>query len=118
MELPSYTIAVARLFNAPAQAGGFEERYRAEFEAVASVLDADELEAAIGSTGFETCDLSALEETFLSIKAEFERPQMEAKKRELAELNDTLSAVDLDKLARVASLMAKPQSRQGFRRVV
>lgn len=117
-ELPAYTIEVARLFDAPAHAEGFEARYRAEYDALAKTVGTDALRERCGSERFEGCDLAKLDALFLEVKAEYERPQEEAQAKRLDEMARQLDRIDLDKLGRVLSLADRPQTRQGFRRVV
>lgn len=117
-ELPAYTIEMARLFDAPAHAQGVEERYRAEYDALARALGTDQLRERCGSERFEECDLARLDALFLRVKAEYEAPQEEAQARRLDELAKQLGRIDLDKLSRVLELGTRQQARQGFRRVV
>lgn len=116
-ELPVYTIEIARLFNAPASAEGFEDRYRAEHKALLRVLGRDGLAEAVGSDRFEDCDLSALEAEFTRVKAEFEAPQGAAVDEQIARISERLDRLPVDKLAKVAEIMDRPQVRRGFRAV-
>lgn len=115
-ELPTYTIEIMRLFEAPADLFG-EERYRAEFRAVSRVIGREELAAELGSADFEQCDLAALDALFIELKGEFESPQEAAQRAQMARIGELLDGLDLDKLDRLSALMERPRSRQGFRRV-
>lgn len=115
-ELPAYTIEVARLFDAPARAEGYEARYRAEFDALVRTAGAEEVRARCGSDRFEECDLSKLDALFLEVKAEYERPQEDAQAKRIDEMARQLDRIDLDKLGKVLDLAGRSQVRQGFRR--
>lgn len=116
-QLPTYTIAVARLFDEPSHAEDFEGRYRAEFKALAAVLGDEGMREEVGSAEFEACDLSALDAAFQRVKGEYEAPAERAQAERLDKVAETLAKLDLDKLARVAEMTSRPQTRQGFRRV-
>lgn len=117
MDMPPYTIEVARLFDAPSRADGMEERYRAMFRAVSRVLGPAEMAEAVGSAEFEGCDLSELEAEFTRIRAEFERPRERAQEEAIDRVSQMLAKLDLDKLARVSELVSGERTRQGFRRL-
>lgn len=115
MARPSYTIKVAKAFDAAVKERDFEARYRAKHKALSDVLDASEMEAYGVAAAFAECDLAALDKAFAEVKAEYEAPMAEAQGADLDRIAAQIERIPTEKLQALDALFGKHGGRQGFR---
>lgn len=115
MPRPSYTIKVAKAFDAAAKEQDFEARYRAKHNALSDVLDPSEMDAYGVAQAFSECDLALLDKAFAEVKAEYEAPMAEAQGSEIDRIAAQLDRIPTDKIKALDALLGKPRARQGFR---
>lgn len=118
VELPKFDLALARLIDKVAEAEGNEAKWKAQYNFLQKVFDADYLAERLQGDSFKTVDLAVMEAMFHVTVGLYARPSLEA---QMQQANSELESVDplVDRMVKMAEAVTvlNNADRQGFRSV-
>lgn len=105
-ELKPKTMRVARQIQEVEKSANIIEAYENEFKLIILALGDEATRECFDTTDINSVDLTLMVQVYNKIIAEYDRPEIEASKRDMDELLNSDSLAKIEKLAKQASVLA------------